>query len=99
MLDAYNMNKEETEIREAKQLDQPMVIQRLSILKETVEAEYLEKEANTEKDSQPEETVIWQPSPPAYLLFLLTVCSLLKISFLWWFVYLSACSRMDGWLQ
>lgn len=58
MLDAYNMNKEETEIREAKQLDQPMVIQRLSILKETVEAEYLEKEANTEKDSQPEETVI-----------------------------------------
>lgn len=47
MLDAYNMNKEETEIREAKQLNQPIVIQRLSILKETVEAEYLEKEANT----------------------------------------------------
>ncbi|KAK4346727.1 hypothetical protein RND71_033066 [Anisodus tanguticus] len=54
MLDAYNLNKEETEIREAKQLNQPVVIQRLFILKETIEAEYLEKEANTEKDSKPE---------------------------------------------
>lgn len=71
MLDAYNMNKEETEIREAKQLNQPMVIQRLFILKETVEAEYLEKEANTEKESKPEETLIWQPSPPAYVYLLL----------------------------
>lgn len=58
MLDAYNLNKEETEIREAKQLNQPVVIQRLFILKETIEAEYLEKEANAEKDEKPEETVI-----------------------------------------
>ncbi|OIT19737.1 PREDICTED: uncharacterized protein At4g37920, chloroplastic isoform X1 [Nicotiana attenuata] len=58
MLDAYNLNKEETEIREAKQINQPVVIQRLFILKETIEAEYLEKEANTEKDSKPEEVVI-----------------------------------------
>ncbi|CAN4079869.1 unnamed protein product [Withania somnifera] len=58
MLDAYNLNKEETDIREAKQLNQPVVIQRLFILKETIEAEYLEKEANSEKDSKPEATVI-----------------------------------------
>lgn len=58
MLDAYNLNKEETEIREAKQINQPVVIQRLFILKETIEAEYLEKEANKEKDSKPEEVVI-----------------------------------------
>ncbi|XP_009784138.1 uncharacterized protein At4g37920 [Nicotiana tabacum] len=54
MLDAYNLNKEETEIREAKQINQPVVIQRLFILKETIEAEYLEKEATKEKDSNTE---------------------------------------------
>lgn len=44
MLDAYHLNQEETEIREAKQLSQPVVIQRLLILKETIEEEYLERE-------------------------------------------------------
>ncbi|KAK4416403.1 hypothetical protein Salat_2465800 [Sesamum alatum] len=37
MLDAYHLNKEETEIREAKKMNQPVVIQRLFILKETIE--------------------------------------------------------------
>lgn len=41
MLDAYHLNKEETDIREAKQMTQPVVIQRLLILKETIEEEYL----------------------------------------------------------
>lgn len=41
MLDAYHLNKEETDIREAKQMSQPVVIQRLLILKETIEEEYL----------------------------------------------------------
>lgn len=45
MLDAYHLNKEETEIREARQMNQPVVIQRLLILKETIEGEYLEKDA------------------------------------------------------
>ncbi|XP_010555425.1 PREDICTED: uncharacterized protein At4g37920, chloroplastic [Tarenaya hassleriana] len=43
MLDAYHLNKEETDIREAKQMGQPMVIQRLFILKDTIEAEYLDR--------------------------------------------------------
>lgn len=56
MLDAYHLNKEETEIREAKQMDQPIVMQRLFILKETIEEEYLEKpgtkEANDSKSDE-----------------------------------------------
>lgn len=55
MLDAYHLNKEETEIREAKQMNQPVVIQRLFILKETIEEEYLEQNVKTEKDVEPEE--------------------------------------------
>lgn len=43
MLDAYHLNKEDTDIREAKQMSQPVVIQRLFVLKETIEEEYLEK--------------------------------------------------------
>ncbi|KAI9125158.1 hypothetical protein K1719_003774 [Acacia pycnantha] len=58
MLDAYHLNKEETELREAKQITQPVIIQRLFILKETIEEEYLEKstsqKSDTEKDSKSE---------------------------------------------
>jgi hypothetical protein len=43
MLDAYHLNKEDTDIKEAKQMSQPVIIQRLFILKETIEEEYLEK--------------------------------------------------------
>lgn len=51
MLDAYHLNKEETEIREAKKMNQPIVIQRLFILKETIEQEYLEQDTpKTETD-------------------------------------------------
>ncbi|XP_030528388.1 uncharacterized protein At4g37920 [Rhodamnia argentea] len=50
MLDAYHLNKEDTDIREAKQLTEPVVIQRLFILKDTIEEEYLEKdESQTDK--------------------------------------------------
>lgn len=52
MLDAYHLNAEETDIREAKQMTQPVVIQRLFILKETIEQEYLER--STEQESQAE---------------------------------------------
>lgn len=59
MLDAYNLNKEETELREAKQMTQPVVIQRLFILKETIEEEYLAKstaqKSEAENDSKSEE--------------------------------------------
>ena len=55
MLDAYQLNKEETDVREARQMTQPVVIQRLFILKETIEEEYLkkttDKKSATEADS------------------------------------------------
>lgn len=58
MLDAYNFHTEDSDIRESKQMTQPVVIQRLSILKETIEEEYLEHsrfqdsktEGNTKSD-------------------------------------------------
>ncbi|KAG8384190.1 hypothetical protein BUALT_Bualt04G0092300 [Buddleja alternifolia] len=55
MVDAYHLNKEETEIREAKKMNQPVVIQRLFILKETIEEEYLEKNTKTETDENSED--------------------------------------------
>ncbi|KAJ0040710.1 hypothetical protein Pint_27771 [Pistacia integerrima] len=56
MLDAYHLNKEETDIREAKQMAQPVVIQRLFILKETIEEEYLEKSTYQDQTMQTKET-------------------------------------------
>ncbi|XP_059624092.1 uncharacterized protein At4g37920-like [Cornus florida] len=55
MLDAYDLHKEDTDIREAKQMTQPIVIQRLFILKETIEEEYLEQGIKSEKDTNSEE--------------------------------------------
>ncbi|XP_042045089.1 uncharacterized protein At4g37920-like [Salvia splendens] len=55
MLDAYHLNMEETEIREAKKMDQPIVIQRLFILKETIEEEYLEQNVKPETDTNSED--------------------------------------------
>lgn len=58
MLDAYHLNKEDTDIREARQMTQPVVIQRLFILKETIEEEYLDKttfRTQTEDDAKPED--------------------------------------------
>ncbi|CAI0430855.1 unnamed protein product [Linum tenue] len=43
MIDAYNLSKDDTGIAEAKQLSQPVVMQRLLILQETIEQEYMEK--------------------------------------------------------
>lgn len=56
MLDAYHLGKEETEIREAQQMNQPVVFQRLFILKQTIEEEYLEQEGKKEKDVKLEES-------------------------------------------
>nr|XP_027074989.1 uncharacterized protein At4g37920-like [Coffea arabica] len=55
MLDAYHLSKEETELREAQQMNQPVVIQRLFILKETIEEEYLSQEGKRERDDKSEE--------------------------------------------
>lgn len=64
MLDAYHLNKEETDIREAKQMSQPIVIQRLFILKDTIEEEYLDKKTfeadgkNTNKEQEDTSTSV-----------------------------------------
>ncbi|WOK95232.1 hypothetical protein Cni_G03939 [Canna indica] len=50
MLDAYHLNKEETDLIEARQMGDPVVIQRLFILKETIEEEYMKQQP--EKDDQ-----------------------------------------------
>lgn len=56
MLDAYHLNKEDTDIREARELIQPVIIQRLFILKETIEEEYLEQ-PTPEKSQTKEEAL------------------------------------------
>lgn len=57
MLDAYHLNTEETEIREARQLNPPIVIQRLFILQETIEEEYLDSKKDVTKDTEMEQEV------------------------------------------
>ncbi|XP_077224829.1 uncharacterized protein At4g37920-like [Tasmannia lanceolata] len=53
MLDAYHLNKDATDLREAKQMTEPMVIQRLFILKETIEEEYMTRHTEAkEPDSK-----------------------------------------------
>ncbi|KAK9163472.1 hypothetical protein Syun_004374 [Stephania yunnanensis] len=52
MLDAYHLNKEDSDIREAKQMADPVVIQRLFILKETIEEEYLSRRTQTEEEKE-----------------------------------------------
>ncbi|GAU40329.1 hypothetical protein TSUD_221770 [Trifolium subterraneum] len=55
MLDAYNLNKEESDLREARQMNDPIVIQRLCILRDTIEKDYMENntvpKSETEDDS------------------------------------------------
>lgn len=56
MLDAHQFHTEETDIREAKKMAQPVVIQRLYILKQTIEDEYLGRNnEKSDKSTEPEE--------------------------------------------
>ena len=55
MLDAYHLNKEETDLMEARQMSDPVVIQRLLILKETIEEEYMKRHSQTEEDPESKE--------------------------------------------
>lgn len=54
MLDAYHLSKEESNLMEVRKMDDPIVIQRLIVLKETIEEEYMKKDTET-NESQPEE--------------------------------------------
>lgn len=55
MLDAHQLNKEETEMRDARSMADPVVIQRLFILKETIEEEYLNRQADQDGTAQSNE--------------------------------------------
>ncbi|XP_009391923.3 uncharacterized protein At4g37920 isoform X1 [Musa acuminata AAA Group] len=54
MLDAYHLNKEETDLMEARRMGDPVVIQRLFILKETIEEEYM-KQLSEKEDQEAKE--------------------------------------------
>ena len=43
MLDSYHLNKEETDFMDARKMSDPVIIQRLSLLKETIEEEYMKQ--------------------------------------------------------
>jgi len=43
MLDSYHLNKEETDFVDARTMSDPVIIQRLSLLKETIEEEYMQQ--------------------------------------------------------
>lgn len=49
MLDAYQLNKQETDMRDARNMTHPVVIQRLFILRDTIEEEYLKPQMDTEE--------------------------------------------------
>lgn len=54
MLDAYHLNKEETDLIEARKLGDPMIIQRLIILKQTLEEDYLKRHVDEEGEKAKE---------------------------------------------
>ncbi len=60
MLDSYHLNKEETDFMDARKMSDPVIIQRLTLLKETIEEEYMKKyihpeEQESEDDEDSEE--------------------------------------------
>jgi len=48
VLDSYHLNKEETDFMDARRMSDPLIIQRLILLKETVEEEYMKQYINPE---------------------------------------------------
>ncbi|KAK1609388.1 hypothetical protein QYE76_033061 [Lolium multiflorum] len=48
MLDSYHLNKEEADFMDARRMSDPVIIQRLILLKETVEEEYMKQYINPE---------------------------------------------------
>ncbi|KAL6660375.1 hypothetical protein ACP70R_001921 [Stipagrostis hirtigluma subsp. patula] len=49
MLDSYHLNKEETEFIDARKMSDPVIIQRLTLLKETIEEEYMKQYIHPEE--------------------------------------------------
>lgn len=57
MLDSYHLNKEETDFMDARKMSDPVIIQRLILLKETIEEEYMKQYVHPEEqDSEDQES-------------------------------------------
>uniref|UniRef100_A0A0E0LTQ3 Uncharacterized protein n=1 Tax=Oryza punctata TaxID=4537 RepID=A0A0E0LTQ3_ORYPU len=55
MLDSYHLNKEETDFMDARKMSDPVIIQRLTLLKETIEEEYMKKYIHPEEQESEED--------------------------------------------
>ncbi|WVZ94472.1 hypothetical protein U9M48_040359 [Paspalum notatum var. saurae] len=50
VLDSYHLNKEETDFMDARKMSDPVIIQRLTLLKETIEQEYMKQYIHSEEE-------------------------------------------------
>jgi hypothetical protein len=55
MLDSYHLNKEETDFMDARKMSDPVIIQRLILLKETIEEEYMKQYIRPEEQDEESE--------------------------------------------
>ncbi|EER88460.1 hypothetical protein BDA96_10G206400 [Sorghum bicolor] len=51
LLDSYHLNKEETDFMDGRKMSDPVIIQRLTLLKETIEEEYMKQYIHPEEES------------------------------------------------
>lgn len=54
MLDSYHLNKEETDFMDARKMSDPVIIQRLVLLRETIEEEYMKQYIHPENEGSEE---------------------------------------------
>jgi hypothetical protein len=50
LLDSYHLNKEETDFMDARKMSDPVIIQRLTLLKETIAEEYMKQYIHPEEE-------------------------------------------------
>ncbi|OQU79824.1 hypothetical protein SORBI_3007G027000 [Sorghum bicolor] len=55
LLDSYHLNKEETDFMDARKMSDPVIIQRLTLLKETIEEEYMKQYIHPEEEESMDE--------------------------------------------
>ncbi|AQK78489.1 Endoribonuclease E-like protein [Zea mays] len=53
LLDSYHLNKEETDFMDARKMSDPVIIQRLTLLKEMIEEEYMKRYIHPEEEEEP----------------------------------------------
>lgn len=52
LLDSYHLNKEETDFMDARKMSDPVIIQRLTLLKETIEQEYIKQYIHPDEEEE-----------------------------------------------